>query len=287
MNVCKTIQQIRNAAASARREDSSVLLVPTMGALHEGHFSLIRQAVGDGGFVVVSIFVNPTQFAPGEDLASYPRCVEQDLAACESLAADAVFLPQVEQMYPQQSLTQVSVAGMTETLCGRSRQGHFTGVCTVVAKLLNIVQPDVALFGQKDFQQAAVIRRMVADLNFPVQIRTCPTVREQDGLAMSSRNAYLGPVQRQQAPVLYRALQQAGETIRREHPPAAQVVEQICRQIEQDAPAGRIDYVEAVDPVSLLPVEQTTGPVLLALAVHFGRARLIDNLLVDSGPAKP
>ena len=190
MNVCKTIQQIRTAAASARREGRNVLLVPTMGALHEGHFSLIRQAVQAGGYSVVSIFVNPTQFAAGEDLASYPRPVEQDLAACESLAADAVFLPQVEEMYPRPGLTQVSVAGMTETLCGRSREGHFTGVCTVVAKLLNIVQPDVALFGQKDFQQAAVIRRMVADLNFPVQIRTCPTVREQnEPLALPAEQA--------------------------------------------------------------------------------------------------
>ncbi len=282
MKTCQTIQDIRRTVAEARQDGRTIALVPTMGALHEGHFRLIRQGKQDGSFVVVSIFVNPTQFAPGEDLEAYPRPLEQDLAACRSLQVGAAFAPSVEEMYPRPCRTKITVEKMTETLCGRSRPGHFQGVCTVVTKLLHIVAPDVAIFGRKDVQQAAVIRRMVADLNIPVEIRTVPTVRESDGLARSSRNAYLDPSQRAQAPALYAALQSGAEEIRRAHPPASAVVAHIRREITTNAPDGQIDYIEAVDPETLQPIERTDRPVLLALAVGFGSARLIDNLLVDS-----
>jgi pantoate--beta-alanine ligase len=282
MNICRTIPDIRETVAEARQAGRTIALVPTMGALHEGHFSLIRRAGQDGAFVVVSIFVNPTQFAPGEDLEAYPRPLDQDLAACGRLGIGAAFVPSVREMYPRPCWTTIHVEKMTETLCGRSRPGHFQGVCTVVAKLLHIVAPDVAVFGAKDFQQVAVIRRMVADLNIPVEIRTAPTVREDDGLARSSRNAYLDPSQRAQARALYAALQSGAEQIRNNRPPASAVVEHVRREIAANAPDGRIDYVEAVDPETLQPVERTDRPVLLALAVAFDQARLIDNLLVDS-----
>jgi len=281
MNVAKTIEEIRRMVAAARAAGKTVGFVPTMGALHAGHYSLIAAASTACDFVVVSIFVNPTQFAPGEDLAAYPRTEETDLAGCESRGADAVFLPSVEEMYPDRPRTSVHVAELGEGLCGASRTGHFDGVCTVVAKLFHIVAPDQAFFGAKDFQQGAIVQRMVSDLNFPVDIVLCPTVREADGLAMSSRNAYLSPGEREQAPALHAALRAAGELIRREHPPARQVVAAIRRHIAAHAPDGRVDYVQIVDPATLADVETTDPPVLIALAVRLGKARLIDNVLVD------
>lgn len=283
MQVARRIAEVREAVAAARSAGGSVGFVPTMGALHAGHLYLLDTAAAECDFRVVSIFVNPTQFGPGEDLAAYPRTPEADLAACREHGTDLLFTPSVEEMYPGgEPETVVSVPNLGARLCGANRPTHFAGVCTVVTKLLNIVQPDRAYFGRKDFQQAVIIRRMVEDLNVPVEIRTCPTVREPDGLAMSSRNAYLSPEQRRQAPVLHAVLEEAAERIRRDHPPAARVREAIRRKIEVEAPLGEIDYVEIVDPWTLRNVEQTHRPVLIALAVRFGRARLIDNTTVDA-----
>ncbi len=263
-----------------------------MGALHAGHASLIDAAVADGHFAVVTIFVNPTQFGPGEDLDAYPRPLDADLALAAEHGAAAVFVPGVEQMYPRgavggpaTSATTVSVAGLTDGLCGARRPGHFDGVCTVVSKLLNIVAPDVAYFGQKDAQQAAVLRRMVEDLDFPVRLAVCPTVREADGLALSSRNAYLSAREREQAPHLHKAMQLARRRIADGTTDAPVVSAAMRDHLAAYAPAGEIDYLEIVDPATLSPVDQIALPVLIALAVRFGSARLIDNITVD-GPAR-
>lgn len=255
-------------------------MAPTMGGLHAGHLSLIDAARNECGFVVVSIFVNPTQFAPGEDLASYPQTAEADLAACEAHGVDAVFMPPEDVMYSGAAATSVSVEALSRTLCGASRPAHFAGVCTVVAKLFNIIQPDRAYFGEKDFQQVTIIERMVSDLNFPVRVVRCPIVREPDGLAMSTRNGYLSADERAQAPALHASLEMARAVIDRSHPPAATVIEAIGERLAADAPAGEIDYVRIVDPATLTDVENTGAPVLIALAVGFGGARLIDNTLL-------
>ena len=283
MDVARTIDDARRLVRSARAR-RTIGLVPTMGALHDGHFRLIDAARARCGFVVVSIFVNPTQFGPGEDLASYPRPVEADLAGCEVRGVDAVFLPGAEEMYPEPPLTSAAVEALSGTLCGRSRPGHFAGVCLVVAKLLNIVQPDVALFGEKDYQQLTIIRRMVRDLNFPVEIAACPTVREADGLARSSRNRYLTPDERRQAPALHGALKLAAEAIARSAPPAEEVIAAMREHLAVGAPDGRIDYVQIVDPDSLADVSATDRPVRILLAVRIGKARLIDNIQVDGSP---
>jgi pantoate--beta-alanine ligase len=281
MIVARTIQEIRAAVAAAKSAGHVVGLVPTMGALHAGHYSLIDTARRQCPFVAVSIFVNPLQFGPAEDLAKYPRTPEADLAGCQMHGVAAVLLPDALEMYGRPCLTVVEVPDLGRTLCGASRPGHFAGVCTVVAKLFNIVQPDVAYFGAKDFQQAAIIRRMADDLNFPVAIEICPTVREPDGLAMSSRNAYLTPDERRSAPALWQSLKMAADLVAGSHPPAGVVVEAILAYLAARAPGGVVDYVEIVDPRELSPVEKTDGNVLIALAVRFGRARLIDNILVD------
>lgn len=283
MIVAETIADCRAVVAAAKAEGKRVGFVPTMGALHDGHFSHIDRARRSEAFVAVSIFVNPTQFGPGEDLDAYPRPREADLDACRQRGVDLVFAPSVEQMYPDGpggGLTSVHVAKLPDTLCGRSRPGHFAGVCTVVAKLLNIVQPDVAYFGQKDYQQAAIIRRMVRDLDFPVEIVVGPTVREVDGLAMSSRNAYLAADERSQAIALSQALQLAEDMIRDSHPPARQVIEAMRAHITQTAPLGEIDYIQIVDPDTLADVSATDRPVVAALTVKFPHARLIDNRII-------
>jgi len=251
-----------------------------MGALHAGHLSLIRAARAECDFVVVSIFVNPTQFGPGADYASYPRTEETDLAACESLDVAAVFAPPVEEMYPRPGLTTVSVDSLGDGLCGASREGHFDGVCTVVAKLLNIVGPDKAWFGMKDFQQAAIIKRMVADLNIPVTIELCPTVRESDGLALSSRNARLDEQSRSQAPAIYQALQAGSDILSKRKGSPADALTKARLIIETAAPLGKIDYLVAVDPNTLQDASATSSEILLAAAVEFPNARLIDNILV-------
>lgn len=280
MQVLRTIDDVRRAVQAARERGRRVACVPTMGALHAGHLSLLEAARRPDAFVVVTIFVNPTQFGPNEDFAAYPRDEAGDLGKCEAGGADAVFIPTAGEMYAPGAATTVHVSRLTETLCGPWRPGHFDGVATVVCKLLNIVRPDTAYFGQKDAQQLAVIRRMVRDLNLPVEIVGCETVREPDGLALSSRNAYLTPEQRQQATCLYRALCEARARIEAGERSPRVVTEAARAVIEAAGPAG-IDYVEVVDPETMQPVERIEPPVLVALAVRIGRTRLIDNMRVD------
>ncbi len=282
MNVAKTIEEIRRLIAGARAGGAgSVGLVPTMGALHEGHYSLIDAARRECDFVVVSIFVNPTQFSPNEDYRQYPRPIEDDLAGCEARGVDAVFIPSAEEMYPAGFAATVSVAGLTEPMEGRRRPGHFDGVCTVVAKLFNIVAPDVAYFGAKDYQQAAVIKRMVADLDMPLRVEVCPTVREADGLAMSSRNAYLAENERAQASALFESLRLAERLIREGKRNAAEIIEGVRRLLADNAPMGEVDYIAVIKPDNLEPVEIIESDVVIALAVKFSSARLIDNMRVD------
>jgi len=282
MIVVEHVDAVRREVAAARGAGKTVALVPTMGALHDGHLSLIDAARADCDFVVVSIFVNPTQFAPSEDLDAYPRAPDADATACEARGVDLILVPTIDAMYGGGGLTQVTVAELSRGLCGRSRPTHFAGVCTVVAKLFNIVQPDRAYFGAKDFQQVTIIRRMVDDLNFPVEIVTCPIVREADGLAMSSRNANLSADHRAQAVALSQALAIAERMVRAESPSAGAVEAAIRARLADGAPDGEIDYIEIVDPQALADVEDACPPVLVAVAVRFGATRLIDNVLVDA-----
>jgi pantoate--beta-alanine ligase len=274
-----TISEVRQAVARARQRGLTVGLVPTMGALHAGHLSLIKGARAETGFVVVSIFVNPTQFGPNEDLARYPRPIDQDLALCQNEGVDLVFHPDVSSMYPPGSCTYAEVYGLQEQLCGRSRPGHFRGVATVVLKLFNIVQPDFAYFGQKDAQQARIIQQLVRDLDVPVQLRIYPIVREPDGLALSSRNQYLDPNQRRNATVLFRALRDAQGQIEAGERRSDIIRHEIVQRIGA-TPGALIDYAELVDADSLRPVEELKGTVLIALAVKFGATRLLDNATV-------
>jgi pantoate--beta-alanine ligase len=278
--VAATVEEVRKAVAAARRRGLTVGLVPTMGALHAGHASLIRTARAETGFVVVSIFVNPTQFGPAEDFERYPRPLQADLELCAREGVDLIFHPDRSVMYPQGYCTWVTVEQLQDVLCGASRPGHFRGVATVVAKLFNIVGPDVAYFGQKDAQQVRLIEQMAADLNMPVRIRRCPTVREPDGLALSSRNRYLDPDQRRQATVLHQALEEvrrrvdAGER-------DADVLRQALKARVDATPGARLDYAAVVDFNTLRPVDRVRPNVLVALAVHFGTTRLIDNILLE------
>ena len=271
---------MRAAARAARLAGKRVGLVPTMGALHEGHLSLVRAARSTCDVVAASIFVNPLQFGPNEDLEKYPRSFERDRELLESTGVDLLFAPSVEQMYPAGAVSWVTVEELSSKLDGRSRPGHFRGVTTVVAKLFHIVEPDAAFFGQKDAAQVALIRRMVSDLNFPVEIVVCPIVREPDGLAMSSRNAYLDAEQRKQASVLHSSLRRvrelvdAGEMAARKLAAAGR--EQFARE-----PAVRLDYFEIVNPDTLDPVEDVSGGALVAVAAYVGDTRLIDNLLIE------
>lgn len=281
MHIARTIDAVKGPVLEARRAGQETGLVPTMGALHAGHISLIDAARRRCGFVVVSLFVNPTQFGPNEDLDQYPRPFEADVAVCREHGVDALFAPSPEAMYPQELLTWVTVEKLTEPLCGRSRPGHFRGVTTVCTKLFNIVEPDVAFFGQKDGQQALVIRRMVADLNMPLEIAICPTVREPDGLAMSSRNKYLDSQQRKDATVLYRSLQACREMLEAGATNAAEIRRQMIAIIEQ-VPSVEIEYVSIVDTELLKEVQDVRGRVLVAVAARLGSTRLIDNILVDT-----
>ena len=284
MQTHETIGSLREQLQSCRRVGRRIGLVPTMGALHAGHMSLVGAARRQCDVVVLSIFVNPTQFGPNEDLARYPRTVQQDLHLCRQGGVDMVFMPSVNEMYPQPPVTQVNVPALAGRLCGLHRPGHFAGVCLVVAKLFNIVGPDVAFFGAKDFQQSAVIRRMVQDLDMPLRVEVCPTIRESDGLAISSRNAYLSPANRQAAPALYEALQQAAEAIRRTRPSASQVITTIRQHLASRLGEHEVDYVSVVNPDTLEDVEKAEPPVLVAMAVRLGQTRLIDNILVEAAP---
>jgi pantoate--beta-alanine ligase len=273
------IDQVRRAVREARGRGRKVGLVPTMGALHEGHASLIRAARGETGCLVVSIFVNPAQFGPGEDLSRYPRPVEKDMELCRREGVDVVFTPSAAEMYPDGFATRVGVAGLSEKMCGAFRPGHFDGVCTVVAKLFTIVQPDVAYFGEKDAQQLAIIRRMAADLNLPPEIHGCPIVREPDGLALSSRNAYLSADERRRALALSAALAEAKLALAAGERDAAKVAAAVRRRLE--AAAGvEIQYVAVVDPDTLADLARIADKVLVAVAAKVGATRLIDNVLL-------
>jgi pantoate--beta-alanine ligase len=282
MKVAKTIESVRSLVKDARSKGKKIGLVPTMGALHIGHVSLIETAVKTCDFVVVSIFVNPTQFGPGEDFEKYPRPLEADLEICKKAGVHAVFAPTPKQMYPGENLTWVNVEKITEPLCGRSRPGHFRGVATVCAKLFNIVTPDTAFFGQKDAQQAIVIRRMVADLNMPLEIVVCPTVREPDGLAVSSRNQYLDKRQRQNATYIYKSLIKCQEIVRAGKMDTREIIAEMQKVLQQK-PSIEIEYISIVDSESLEVIDRIIGKALVAIAVKIGPARLIDNILIDTG----
>jgi pantoate--beta-alanine ligase len=277
LRVVQTADDVR-ALLAARRGLGAVGLVPTMGALHAGHARLIERARADCTTVVVSIFVNPLQFDRADDLARYPRPFEADLAVCERLGVDLVFAPGPEQMYPEPPDCTVHVARTAEHLCGAFRPGHFNGVATVVLKLFNIVQPEVAYFGEKDAQQLAIIRRMVADLNVPVKIAPVPTVREADNLALSSRNQHLSAAERALAPSLFRALTAVREAVAAGATDAKAVSQRAAETIPPDERL-RLEYLELVDPWTFQPVETVTGPVVAAGALWVGRTRLIDNVL--------
>jgi pantoate--beta-alanine ligase len=264
----------------ARRREQRRVLVPTMGALHRGHGELIRiarEVAGKRGEIAVSIFVNPLQFAPGCDYERYPRPESDDDNFCRDAGVDILFRPTVEEMYAADFSVSVEENSLSNTLCGRSRPGHFRGVCTVVTKLFHLLSPDAAVFGEKDFQQLAIIRRMVRDLNFPIEIIGAPTVREADGLACSSRNEYLNPAERQQAPVLQRALQEARRFTAQGGRSAEQILD-AARKVITTASLARIDYLELVDAETLQPLAEAGPDSLIALAVFFGQTRLIDNL---------
>jgi pantoate--beta-alanine ligase len=280
VKVIRTVAELRAALAVAPRP---VGLVPTMGFFHDGHLSLMRAARDDNATVVVSLFVNPAQFGPNEDLEAYPRDEGRDLALAEHEGVDIVFAPSVEEVYPDGFDTSVEVGGLTEPLDGAARPGHFKGVTTIVTKLFNMAGPDVAYFGQKDAQQALVIQKLVRDLDMPVRVEVCPTIREPDGLALSSRNAYLSPEERQHAVALSRALRAAERTVDAGNLDAAAVIAAARQELDE---AGiEPEYLELRKATDLTPAERVNGSTLLAVAARVGRARLIDNTMLKDGGA--
>ena len=279
MKIVGTVKEVREQVKEWKKQGLSVGFVPTMGYLHEGHKSLMDAARKGNDKVVVSIFVNPMQFGPTEDLATYPRDLNHDAALCESAGVDLIFHPEAEEMYEKDFCSFVDMTGLTEGLCGKTRPIHFRGVCTVVNKLFNIVTPDHAYFGQKDGQQLAVIKRMVRDLNMDIEIVGCPIVREEDGLAKSSRNTYLSSEERKAALILSKTVA-LGKELAKTEKDAIKVVEAMKKNIETE-PLAKIDYVEAVDALSMAPVEKLEGTCMLAMAVYIGKTRLIDNTLIN------
>ncbi|MDE5872962.1 MAG: pantoate--beta-alanine ligase [Lachnospiraceae bacterium] len=281
MNIVKTIKEVRENVKQWRKEGLSVGLVPTMGYLHEGHESLIKKAVAENDRVVVSVFVNPMQFGPKEDLASYPRDIDADSRLCEAAGASLIFHPEPEEMYEEGFCAFVDMTGLTNALCGLSRPVHFRGVCTVVNKLFNIVMPDRAYFGEKDAQQLAVVKRMVKDLNMDIEIVGCPIIREADGLAKSSRNTYLSPESRKQAVILSKSIFMAKQMMLDGEKDAAKVKKAMVDMINT-MPLADIDYVEIVDVNTMKNVEKIEGDILCAIAVNIGgEARLIDNCMLS------
>jgi len=279
MKIVGTVKEVREQVKEWKKQGLSVGFVPTMGYLHEGHKSLMDAARKGNDKVVVSIFVNPMQFGPTEDLATYPRDLNHDAALCESAGVDLIFHPEAEEMYEKDFCSFVDMTGLTEGLCGKTRPIHFRGVCTVVNKLFNIVTPDHAYFGQKDGQQLAVIKRMVRDLNMDIEIVGCPIIREEDGLAKSSRNTYLSSEERKAALILSKTVA-LGKELAKTEKDANKVVEAMKKNIETE-PLAKIDYVEAVDALSMAPVEKLEGTCMLAMAVYIGKTRLIDNTLIN------
>ena len=281
MMVLSKPEEVQRHCETVRLQGKSIGLVPTMGYFHEGHLTLMRRAREENDFLVVSLFVNPTQFGPNEDYERYPRDFERDRKQAEKEGVDLLFAPSVEDMYPPEYATYVEVTGtLTSVLCGAKRPGHFRGVTTVVAKLFNIVKPHKAYFGEKDAQQLRVIKRMVRDLNFDVEVISVPTVRESDGLAMSSRNEYLSPEERKAALVLWRSLNLARSLVEAGERSADRIISEMRRLIESE-PLARIDYIEIVDSETLEKVDRIEGEVLVALAVFIGTTRLIDNIVIS------
>jgi len=280
MKIITTISQMQNHSDRLRDQGDRIGFVPTMGFLHEGHLSLMRQAREDNHALVVSIFVNPTQFGPDEDFASYPRDLEKDASLCREVGSDVLFTPGADEMYPQGNVTTITVAGLTDTLCGASRPGHFDGVTTVVSKLFNIVRPHIAYFGLKDYQQYRVISRMVQDMNMNINIEGLPTIREEDGLAMSSRNAYLYDDERSGALSLSRSLDAAREMVG-EGIKDPRAIEETVSAIIGSETTTNIDYISVVNADNLAPLSTIEDRALLALAVHVGDARLIDNAVLE------
>lgn len=280
MRLVKTICELRKVLSEVRSEGKSIGFFPTMGALHEGHLSFMRAARKETDFLVISIFVNPSQFGPSEDFAEYPRDLEGDLAKVEEVGVDLVFAPSTDEMYPAGFATYVLQERLTDRMCGLSRPGFFRGVTTVVAKLFNLVGPCVAYFGQKDYQQSVVVRQMVHDLNMEVEIKVLPTVREADGLAMSSRNKYLKPTERQEALCLYKALDEAKALVVAGESKSEKIIEKM-KEIVARAPSAKIDYIVVADPENLEDIETFKGRTLVALAVWIGKTRLIDNMLIS------
>ncbi len=279
MKIVTTIQEVKDMVAGWRKQEQSIGFVPTMGYLHEGHGSLITEARKQNDKVVVSIFVNPMQFGPTEDLASYPRDLEKDSAFCESLGADLIFHPEPSEMYSDGFCSYVDMSVLTEELCGLSRPVHFRGVCTVLTKLFNIVQPDRAYFGEKDAQQLAVVKHMVEDLNMNLKIIGCPIIREEDGLAKSSRNTYLSQEERQAALILSKTIFMGQKMVEEGETDAVKLVEAMKANIRTE-PLAKIDYVKAVDGLTMQQVTEIKAPTLVAIAVYIGKTRLIDNFIV-------
>ncbi len=281
MEFVKGISRMQVLSRKIREEGKTISFVPTMGYFHPGHLSLMRQAGKDGDVLVVSIFVNPTQFGAGEDYERYPRDIERDKRLAEEEGVDIIFAPSAKEMYPERYSTFIEVKKLTESLCGRSRPGHFRGVATVVTKLFNIVKPSLAYFGQKDAQQALIIKRMVNDLNMDIEIHLLPIIRDKDGLALSSRNEYLNPEERRTAPVLYRALQEAQRMLDSGESNSREIIRRMEEIVERERLA-KIDYISIVDGETLEDRERIEGKILLALAVWIGKTRLIDNIIFEA-----
>jgi len=279
MEVITTVKEMQRRSEQQRQEGMIIAFVPTMGYLHEGHLSLMREGRKRGDVLVISIFVNPTQFVPGEDYGQYPRDMKRDLTLSQKVGVDICFTPSAQEIYPDGFQTSVEVEQVTQNLCGISRPGHFRGVTTVVAKLFNIVKPHVALFGQKDYQQLIAIKRMVKDLTMDIEVMGIPTVRESDGLAMSSRNTYLTAKKRKEALSLYRSLLKGKELFRQGERSAAKILNEVKRIIEKEKPAT-IDYVKICDPHTLEDINEIKNEALIALAVKIGKTRLIDNIIL-------
>lgn len=279
IEIINTVKSTAATVSAWKKQGLSVGLVPTMGYLHEGHLSLIKKAVEENDRVVVSIFVNPIQFAPNEDLETYPRDLQKDTQLCENAGANVIFHPEPQEMYPNGFSTHIIMDGLTKELCGKTRPTHFGGVCTVVSKLFNIVKPDKAYFGQKDAQQLAIIKRMVQDLNYDIEIVGCPIVREADGLAKSSRNTYLNADERKAALILSQAINLGKQMVADGERSSAAVIKAMTDKINSE-PLAKIDYVNIVNALTIEPIDIISGEVLTAIAVYIGKTRLIDNFMI-------
>ncbi|OGF52775.1 MAG: pantoate--beta-alanine ligase [Candidatus Fraserbacteria bacterium RBG_16_55_9] len=285
LRIACTVREAREAIAAARAANQRIGLIPTMGYLHDGHVSLIDLCKNHADYLVVSVFVNPTQFSPHEDLSRYPRDFERDRHLIEAQGAHLLFAPTTKEIYPEDSQIRYEIRVLADHLCGPKRPGHFEGVLLVVSKLFHIIQPDVAVFGQKDLQQLLIIQRMITDLNFPIQLIAGPTIREPNGLAMSSRNSYLTTGERRESATIYRALQEARQLIESGERSASIVIEALMKRISK-VQGSRMDYIGIVDLARLQPVEQIQGRIAIALAVYIGQTRLIDNMILEVNHGK-